>query len=57
MEHAVRQAPFDVLGVAEMFFDLSAQLIELQDLLVGERRFVLPLGFDLRFFRAAVVRG
>ena len=48
------QTPFDVLGVAEMFFDLSAYAPKLQNLLIRQRLPVLHLGLNLLFFRTAI---
>ena len=47
LEAIVDQAPLDVLGVAEVFFDRSAQALELQNLAIRQRLCVLPLGLDL----------
>ena len=43
LEVVVGQAPFDVLGAAEMRFDPPAELREPHDLRVRQRRLLLPL--------------
>src|ERR1700728_3571712 len=55
MKYAIQQAPFDVLGEAEMLFDLSPRGLELQDLLIGERLPILPLRLNLQSFGAAIL--
>ena len=50
----INQTPFDVLGAAEMFFDLSAHALKLQNLLIRQRLPVLPLRLNLLFFRTAI---
>ena len=44
VERVVRQAPFDVLGAAEVRFDLPADALEPHHLLVRQHSAVLPLG-------------
>src|SRR4051812_29522869 len=50
----INQTPFDVLGTAEMFFDLSTHALKLQNLLIGERLPVLPRRLNLLFIRSAI---
>ena len=52
-EVVVDQAPFDVLGVAEMSFDPPAQLSQAQHLGISQRRLVLPLRRDGSLPRSA----
>lgn len=44
----ISQTPFDVLGAAEMCFDLSAQAREAQNLLIRQRWAVLLLRLNLQ---------
>ena len=53
----VDQAPFDVLGAAEVRFDPPAELREPYDLRIRQRRLVLPLRVDRLFLRPARRRG
>ena len=57
LEVIVDQAPFDVLGAAEVRFDPPAQLREPHDLRVCQRRLLLPLRLDRLFLRPAGRRG
>ena len=50
LEAIVDQAPFDVLGTAEVRFDPPAQLREPHDLRIGQRRLLLALRLDRQFF-------
>ena len=43
LEAIIDQAPFDVLGTAEVRFDPPAELREPHDLRIGQRRLLLPL--------------
>ena len=56
LEAIVDQAPFDVLGGLEVRFDPPAQLRELQDLRIRQRRLLLPLRLDRLFMRPACRR-
>ena len=49
LEAVVDQAPLDVLGGVEVRFDPPAQLRELDDLRIRQRRLLLPLRFDRLF--------
>ena len=53
----VDQAPFDVLGTAEVRFDPPAQLREPHDLRIRQRWLRLPLRLDRLLLRAACRRG
>ena len=57
LEAVVDQAPFDVLGAAEVRFDPPAQLREPHDLRIRQRRLVLPLRVDRLFLRPARRQG
>ena len=57
LEPIVDQAPFDVLGVAEVRFDPPAQLREPHDLRIGQRWLLLTLWLDRQFLRPACRRG
>ena len=57
LEVVVDQAPFDVLGAAEVRFDPPAQLREPHDLRVRQRRLLLPRRLDRLFLRPACRRG
>ena len=57
LELIVDQAPFDVLGVAEVRFDAPAQLRQLHDLPVRQCRVLLAVRLDRQFLRAASGRG
>ncbi len=57
LEVVVDQAPFDVLGAAEVRFDPPAQLREPHDLRIRQRRLLLPLRLDRLFLRPACRRG
>ncbi len=57
LEVIVDQAPFDVLGRAEVRFDSPAQLGEPHDLRIRQRWLLLPLRLDHLFPRAACRRG
>ncbi|MNX84082.1 hypothetical protein D3C86_1158650 [compost metagenome] len=57
IERLIGQAPFDVLRMAEVGLDRSAQALELHDPLIGQRGLVLPLRLDLPRFRAALAPG
>ena len=57
LEAIVDQAPFDVLGAAEMRFDPPAELREPNDLRIRQRRLLLPLGLDRLFLRPARRQG
>jgi hypothetical protein len=54
LEVIVDQAPFDVLGVAEVRLDPSAKLGESHDLRIGQGRLRLPLWLDRLLPRPAV---
>ena len=56
-KRVVDQAPFDVLGAAEMRFDPPAQLRQLHDLGVGQRRLLLLHRLDRLFLRSTCRRG
>ncbi len=56
-EVTVDQAPFNVLGAAEVPFDCPSQLGESHDLRIGQCRVLLPLQVDRFFFRPAGRRG
>src|ERR1039458_8826662 len=53
LEPIVDQAPFDVLGVAEVRFDPPAQLSEPHDLRIGQCWLLLTLWLDRQFLRSA----
>ena len=53
LEVVVDQAPFDVLGAAEVRLDAPAQLGESHDLRIRQRRLLLPLRVDRRSSRPA----
>ena len=57
LEAVVDQAPFDVLGAAEMRFDPPAQLLEPQDLRIRQRRLLLLRRVDRPLLRPACRRG
>ena len=57
LEPAVGQAPFDVLGAAEVRFDPPAQLREPHDLRIGQRWLLLTPWLDRHFLRPASRRG
>ena len=57
LEAIVDQAPFDVLGTAEVRFDPPAQLGEPHDLRIRQRWLLLPLRLDRQFLRPACRRG
>ena len=57
LEAIVDQAPFDVLGAAEMRLDLPAKLRESHDLRIRQCRLLLPLRLDRLFLRPACRRG
>ena len=57
LEPIVEQAPFDVLGVAEVRFDPPAQLRELHDLRIGQGRLFLALRLDRQFLCPAPRQG
>ena len=57
LEAVVDQAPFDVLGAAEVRFDPPAELREPHDLRIRQRRLLLPLRVDRLFLRPARRRG
>ena len=57
LEAVVDQAPFDVLGAAEMRFDPPAELREPNDLRIRQCRLLLPLRLDRLFLRPACRRG
>ena len=57
LEAIVDEAPFDVLGAAEVRFDPPAQLGEPHDLRVRQRRLLLTLRLDRLFPRPACRRG
>ena len=50
----INQTPFDVLGATEMFFDLSAYALKLQNLLIRQRLPILSLRLNLLFFCTAI---
>ncbi len=56
VEVVAHQAPFDVLGPAEVRLDVPAQPYQPQDLGVGQRRLRLPPGLDRRVLDAAFAR-
>src|SRR5215213_7798968 len=49
--------PNGFMGSAEVFFDRSAQALELQNLVIRQRLCVLPLGLDLLLLGAASFYG
>ena len=53
----VDQAPFDVLGTAEVRLDPPAELRQLHDLRIRQRRLLLPLRVDRLFLRPAGRQG
>ena len=53
LEAVVDQAPFDVLGAAEVRFDPPAQLREPHDLRIRQRRLLLPRRVDRLLLRPA----
>ena len=53
LELVVEQTPFDVLGTAEVRLDPPAQLRQLHDLCVRQRRLLLPRRVDRLFLRPA----
>ena len=57
LEVVVDQAPFDVLGAAEVRFDPPAQLREPHDLRVRQRWLLLPRRLDRLLLRSACRRG
>ena len=57
LEVVVDQAPFDVLGAAEVRFDPPAQLRELHDVRIGQRWLLLFRGLDRLFLCSASRRG
>ena len=57
LETVVDQAPFDVLGAAEVRFDPPAELRQSHDLRVGQRRLLLPRRVDRLFLRPASRQG
>ncbi len=57
LEAVVDQAPFDVLGAAEVRFDPPAQLRESHDLRIRQRRLLLPRRLDRLLLRPACRRG
>ena len=57
LEAIVGQAPFDVLGAAEMRFDPPAELHEPHDLRIRQGGLLLSLGLDLLFLRSTRRRG
>ena len=57
LEAIVDQAPFDVLGAAEVRFDPPAQLRESNDLRIRQCRLLLPRRLDRLFLRPAGRRG
>src|SRR5215471_6461284 len=57
LEPVVDQAPFDVLGVAEVRFDPPPQLSEPHDLRIGQYWLLLALRFDRQFLRSACRQG
>ena len=57
LEAIVDQAPFDVLGVAEVRFDPPSQLREPHDLRIGQRGLALPRQVDRLFLRPAGGQG
>ena len=57
VEVIIDQAPFDVLGAAEVRFDPPAQLREPHDLWLGQRRLLLPRRLDRLLLRPARRRG
>ena len=57
LEAVVDQAPFDVLGAAEVRFDPPAELHEPHDLRIRQRRLLLLLRLDRLFLRPACRRG
>ena len=57
LEFIIDQAPFDVLGTAEVSFDPSSQLGEPHGLRVRQRRLPLPIRVDRLFLRPAGGQG
>ena len=57
MEAVIHQAPFDVLGAAEVRLDAPAQLHEPHDLRIRQRGLLLPLRLDRLLLRPACRRG
>ncbi len=57
VEAIVDQAPFDVLGAAEVRFDPPAQLRQPHNLRIRQRWLVLPLRLDRLLLRPACQRG
>ena len=57
LEAVIDQAPFDVLGAAEVRFDPPSQLRESHDLRIRQRWLLLPLRVDRLFLRPACRRG
>src|SRR5256885_1601499 len=57
LELVVDQAPFDVLGAADVRFDAPTQLREPHDLRIRQRWLLLPLRLDRLFLRPACRRG
>ena len=57
LEAVLDQAPFDVLGAAEMRFDPPAQLREPHDLRIRQRRLLLLRRVDRPFLRPARRQG
>ena len=57
LEAVIDQAPFDVLGEAEVRFDPPSQLRESHDLRIRQCRLFLPLRVDRHFLRPACRRG
>ena len=53
VEVVAGQAPFDVLGPAEVRFDPPAQLREPHDLCIGQRWLLLPVRLDRHCPRSA----
>ena len=56
MKSVIDETPFDVLWCAEMRFDAAAQLHELHNLLIGQRRLLLLLRRDRSLPRSAFNR-
>ncbi len=57
LEVIVDQAPFDVLGAAEVRFDPPPELHQPHDLRIRQRRLLLPLRVDRHFLRPAGRQG
>ena len=53
LESIVGQAPFDVLGIAEVRLDPAAELRQLHDVRIRQRRLLLPRRVDRLFLRPA----